>query len=124
MNTTRTTHWARQILTRFPLRALPVALAAGMLAACSPVGQTTGSGHAHWLRLSLGQGDPNTLNIHLEPSATTGYIAELTQAYLARYDDHAQPVPELATVIPTKANRGICATACAGPMARRSAPTT
>jgi peptide/nickel transport system substrate-binding protein len=91
------------------LRALPVALAAGMLAACSPVGQTTGSGHAHWLRLSLGQGDPNTLNIHLEPSATTGYIAELTQAYLARYDDHAQPVPELATVIPTKANRGISA---------------
>jgi peptide/nickel transport system substrate-binding protein len=83
------------------------AVVAGLFAACSPVSTTTGSGHAHHLRLSVGQGDPNTLNIHLEPSAITGYIAELTQAYLARYDSHGQPVPELVTVIPTQANGGI-----------------
>jgi peptide/nickel transport system substrate-binding protein len=93
---------------RRALRALVLTLMCGVLAACAPVGSAS-SGHAHWLRISIGQGDPNTLNIHLEPSATTGYIAELTQAYLARYDVHAQPVPELVTVIPTQANGGISA---------------
>jgi peptide/nickel transport system substrate-binding protein len=87
-------------------RALLVALACAALAACGPA-STPASGPAHWLRLAVGQGDPNTLNIHLEPSATTGYIAELTQAYFARYDAHAHPVPELLTVIPTQANGGI-----------------
>jgi peptide/nickel transport system substrate-binding protein len=89
-------------------RLLPGMLIAGLLAGCAPVA-TTVTAHAHWLRLALGQGDPNSLNIHLDPSGTTGYIAELTQAYLARYDERAQPVPELVTVIPTQHNHGISA---------------
>ncbi len=64
-------------------------------------------GAAHWLRISTGQGDPTTLNIHLCPSETTSAVAELTQAYLARYDGAGKPVPELVTVIPTKRNGGI-----------------
>jgi peptide/nickel transport system substrate-binding protein len=87
------------------LRAATLALTCAA-AACTPVG-TAPAGHAHWLRLSIGQGDPGSLNIHLDPSATTGYIAELTQAYFVRYDAHAQPVPELITVIPTRTNGGI-----------------
>lgn len=91
---------------KFVRTAALCALAA--LAGCAPAGHSSG-GHAHWLRLAIGQGDPNSLNIHLDPSATTGYIAELSAAYLARYDAHAQPVPELVTVIPTQANHGISA---------------
>lgn len=64
-------------------------------------------GETHWLRISTGQGDPNTLNIHLGPSEITSAVAELTQAYFARYDQNGRPVPELITVIPTHQNRGI-----------------
>lgn len=64
-------------------------------------------GEAHWLRISTGQGDPATLNIHLGPSEATSAIAELTQAYFARYDSAGKPVPELITVIPSRTNRGI-----------------
>ena len=65
--------------------------------------------HRHWLRVSTGSGDPNSLNIHQDPSLTTGLIAELSQAFLVRYDHAGQPIPELATVIPTKRNHGISA---------------
>ena len=85
------------------------ALGLALLAAgCTPAG-TAPPAHAHRLRIAIGQGDPNSLNIHLDPSGTTGYIGELSQAFLARYDEHARPVPELATVIPTQANHGISA---------------
>jgi len=95
-------------------RALVRACAIGVFAvitACSPMGsgRTAAASHPHWLRIANGQGDPNSLNIHLDPSATTGFIAELTQAYLARYDRGAHPVPELVTVIPTQRNHGISA---------------
>ncbi len=81
------------------------------LAACSHQTSegTTAAAHPHWLRISNGQGDPNSLNIHLDPSGVTGYISELSQAYLARYDRHAHPIPELVTVIPSKRNGGISA---------------
>ncbi len=92
------------------LRACTLALF-GAVVACAPVvnggaGPATGR---HWLRIATGQGDPNSLNIHLDPSGVTGYISELSQAYLARYDRHARPVPELITVIPTQRNGGISA---------------
>ena len=87
-------------------RTIAFALAVVFLSACSNTAPR-GGGRAHWLRLSTGQGDPNSLNIHLDPSATTGFIAELTQAYFARYDRDARPIPELLRVIPTRANGGI-----------------
>jgi peptide/nickel transport system substrate-binding protein len=85
---------------RGTLSAAAFALAA--LAGCS-----AHRDDAHWLRIASGQGDPNSLNIHLDPSALGGYISELTAAYFARYDKTGHPVPELLTVIPTQANGGI-----------------
>jgi len=87
-------------------RAAVAALALALVVGCSS-GSSSGGGPAHRLRIANGQGDPNSLNIHLDPSATTGFIAELSQAYFARYDRHAKPIPELVTVIPTRANGGI-----------------
>jgi peptide/nickel transport system substrate-binding protein len=76
------------------------------LAGCSSAPSASAS---HHLRVSIGLGDPNSLNIHLDPSGTTGYIAEMTAAWLARYDRNGRPVPELGVAIPTKANGGISA---------------
>jgi peptide/nickel transport system substrate-binding protein len=88
------------------IRPLAALLAAAVLAACGG-GSQGRQGKAHWLRIATGQGDPNTLNIHFDTSAMTGYISELTGAFLARYDKNAQPIPDLAVVIPTQANGGI-----------------
>jgi peptide/nickel transport system substrate-binding protein len=102
---------ARVRLVRFVGRGCAALVAASSLAlaGCSHGGSSATGGPAHWLRFAVGAGDPNYLNIHLDPSATTGYLAELTQAYLARYDRNGKPVPELATVIPTQRNGGISA---------------
>ena len=89
------------------VRALVIVALALALAACSVAGGGGRRGAAHELSIATGQGDPNSLNIHLDPSAITGYVAELTSAYLARYDRDARPVPELATVIPSQRNGGI-----------------
>ena len=87
------------------VRALLVAVLALAVAGCTTAGGRRGA--AHQLSIATGQGDPNSLNIHLDPSAITGYVSELSAAYLARYDRNAQPVPELATVIPSQRNGGI-----------------
>jgi peptide/nickel transport system substrate-binding protein len=52
-------------------------------------------------------GDINTLNPMFAQSLYVGYIAELTMAWLIKWDEHNRPYPELATEIPTKANGGI-----------------
>ena len=96
-----------KLRARFAIAVL-LTLCAVAGSGCAPTG-TASNTRAHWLRIAIGQGDPNSLNIHLDPSATTGYIAELTQAYLTRYDVNARPVPELVTVIPTQRNGGISA---------------
>ena len=85
--------------------ALSIALLA--LGSCSSGTNAGRDGRAHWLRIATGLGDPNSLNIHLDPSGTTGDVAELTQAYFVRYDRRAKPVPELITEVPTQANHGI-----------------
>ncbi|BDE08037.1 hypothetical protein WPS_33130 [Vulcanimicrobium alpinum] len=92
------------------LRACALAAASLFVAGCaSSSGPSGGTTHAHWLRLATGGGDPNSLNIHQDPSLTAGIIAELSQAYLVRYDRNGNPVPELATEIPTQRNHGISA---------------
>jgi peptide/nickel transport system substrate-binding protein len=93
----------RSALRSWSLVALAVALGG-----CAG-GGTSSHGRAHWLRFAVGQGDPGSLNIHLDPSPVTDYVAELSQAYFARYDRSGKPVPELVTVIPTRENGGISA---------------
>ncbi|MEO6913841.1 MAG: peptide ABC transporter substrate-binding protein [Candidatus Baltobacteraceae bacterium] len=83
------------------------------LAGCARVETTGGSGalapfaHPHSLVIADGTGDIPSLNPHLFTETTLSYIAELTMAYLARYDSNNKPIPELATIIPTQANGGI-----------------
>lgn len=88
------------------------------LAACTKAGTTneTAAGgtkahnsftQPHHLRIADGSGDIDSLNPHLFQETTLGNIAELTMAWLARYDAHNRPVPELLTVIPTQTNGGI-----------------
>ena len=48
-----------------------------------------------------------TLNTHLYTATSIVNLAELTMAYLSRYDRANRPVPELATVVPTEDNGGI-----------------
>jgi peptide/nickel transport system substrate-binding protein len=96
-------------------RIVALALLAAV-AACSQTGGGTTSGTGstaaaggttHWLRIADGAGDIDSLNPHLFTETTLGNIAELTMAYLVRYDKTGNPVPELATIVPTQANGGI-----------------
>ncbi len=87
-------------------RLLAFVLTASFLCGCG--GGTPGrEGKPHWLRIATGQGDPNTLNIHFDTSAMTGYVSELTGAFFARYDKNGNPIPDLALTIPTQSNGGI-----------------
>lgn len=54
-------------------------------------------------------GDIATLNPMLGAQIPLSRMAQLTMAWLVRYDSHNQPVPELAMQIPSKANHGISA---------------
>jgi peptide/nickel transport system substrate-binding protein len=81
-------------------------------AACTKVG-TTGEGARHpytvphVLRYATGE-DIAGLNTHLYNSAlTVGYMSALTAAWLTKTGPHNEPVPELATVIPSKENGGV-----------------
>jgi peptide/nickel transport system substrate-binding protein len=60
----------------------------------------------HTLRYTTAS-DINTLNPVLLQDFTLGLLSSLTMAWLVRYDFHNQPVPELATEIPTLRNGGI-----------------
>ncbi len=92
------------------LRILPVALvmavAASILASC-----TKGGSEANTTNLTIadGSGDIDSLNPHLFTELPLGFISEMTQAYLVKYDAENKPYPELVTVVPTQANGGISA---------------
>jgi peptide/nickel transport system substrate-binding protein len=92
----------------FVYRGLAVAVAATMLASCTK-GQSGGgpAPRTHSLTIADGTGDIPTLNPHLFTETTLGYIAELSQAYLVRYDQQNRPYPELVTQVPSQANGGI-----------------
>ena len=62
----------------------------------------------HVLRFATGE-DIVGLNPHLNTQLTLSYMSSMTMAWLVRYDRHNQPVPELATAIPSRANGGISA---------------
>ncbi len=62
----------------------------------------------HVLRYATGE-DIVGLNPHLVTQTTLSYMSSLTMAWLLRFDKHNHPVPELATVVPSRANGGISA---------------
>jgi len=98
-------------------RSIVVALCIAVaLAGCSKSapGGDAGTGARHpWTKPHvLTYGDPedvSTLNAHLSSFADTQYIAQMTAAWLVRWDQQNTAVPELATEIPTKANGGVSA---------------
>ncbi len=99
-------------MLRLFARMLAGALAVVVVAGCSKVG-TGGedSRHAytrpHELRFA-GAEDITGLNPLLATQAVVNYMANMTMAYLVKTDERGYPtVPELATVIPSKANGGI-----------------
>ncbi len=69
----------------------------------------SGAAPAHVLRATAAEGDVPTLNRHLSAGYTLGLLSQLTAAYLVRYDRNNRPIPELATVLPSKGNGGISA---------------
>lgn len=93
-------------------RALIAALAAAALSACTRVEQPGGPGPKnpwtipHTLRIGEVQ-DVSGLNPHIVAATSVGDLSQLTMAYLVRYDARDEPVPELATIVPTQANGGI-----------------
>ncbi len=97
-------------MTKSALRFTIVLAAAAALGACTKTGTIEGTApKTHYLRIADGSGDVPTLNPHLFTETTLGYISQMTQAYLVKYDAQNRPYPELLTVIPTQANGGISA---------------
>lgn len=78
------------------------------LCSCTKAGEAPAA-RSHTLIVADGTGDVPTLNPHLFTETTLGYIAELSQAYLIKYDAENKPYPELVTQVPTLSNGGISA---------------
>jgi peptide/nickel transport system substrate-binding protein len=87
------------------LRAAGALVAIAVLCSCTKAGVAPVA--ANYLTIADGSGDVPTLNPHLFTETTLGYISQMTQAFLVKYDAHNRPYPELLTVIPTQANGGI-----------------
>lgn len=51
--------------------------------------------------------EPDSLNPHIGSSAPTANLSEMTMAWLVRWNERNQPVPELATDIPSRTNGGV-----------------
>ncbi|MFY9779424.1 MAG: peptide ABC transporter substrate-binding protein [Candidatus Baltobacteraceae bacterium] len=102
-------------MPRILSRALALGAVALALAGCTKVGGAGSEGlrrnaftRPHVLRWSDNE-DVAGLNPHIVSQANVSWLSELTMAYLARYDRKNEPVPELATEIPTQRNGGISA---------------
>ncbi len=95
-------------------RLTMLTLGLGLVAGCTKV--DTGGGMAranpftvpHVLRYAAAE-DISTLNPALNQQGTLNLLAEMTMAYLFRYDRKNRPVPELATTVPSTRNGGISA---------------
>ncbi len=74
--------------------------------ALSLSGRTNAFTQPHVLRVAMDE-DVTTLNPWFSSTAAVSDIAQLTMAYLFRYDQKNRPVPELATFFPTRANGGV-----------------
>jgi peptide/nickel transport system substrate-binding protein len=90
--------------------ALQLVAGAAALPACTKVGTTGGieGGRHSWtvphtLRYADAE-DPVGLNPVVSTHASTSWLSQLWAAWLFRYDENYEPVPELATVVPTIQN--------------------
>jgi peptide/nickel transport system substrate-binding protein len=87
-------------------------LAAGVLAAlaasaCTKAGGggSSGPAGAHPDRLVISEAeDPKSLNPVLAAQSSTGSLSAFLFSYTVLYDDHARPVPDAVSEIPTRAN--------------------
>ncbi|MBV8116334.1 MAG: hypothetical protein JOZ01_00070, partial [Candidatus Eremiobacteraeota bacterium] len=95
------------MITHALARTLGLVLTAALLCSCTKGGGGGAGAPTHALTIADGTGDVPTLNPHLFTETTLGYIAELSQAYLVKYDTQNRPYPELATQVPTLSNGGI-----------------
>jgi|SRR5579872_1198978 len=90
--------------------ALTMLAATAVVPSCTKVSTQSGEAGArrpwtepHVLRWADGE-DPVGLNPVVTTHATTSWIAQLWGAWLFRYDEHLNPVPELGTDVPTIEN--------------------
>ena len=96
-------------------RSIGILLALVMAAGCTRVGTGGGAGGRanattipHTLRYATAE-DLVGLNPLLNTQGTLQYMSSLVMAWLIKWDRNNRPLPELATVVPTKANGGISA---------------
>ncbi len=94
-------------LSPFPVRALAAALAVG-LAACAQTGGGGSTGSRDVVRMVIGT-DPPGLNPMVFDNAQVSYLSHLFHGYLLRTDGAGRLIPDLATVVPARANGGISA---------------
>lgn len=92
-------------------RIAAAAIAVGLLAACTKVGQVTepGGGRQNaWTRpgvLRYSQNaDPKVLDPILASSTVVGDLTMFMYSYAVRYDDKARPVPDALSEVPTVEN--------------------
>lgn len=80
----------------------------GAPAASLPAQRVNSWTHPHVLRYTTTE-DISGLNPALVQQGTVFYMAQMTMAWLIKWDEHNNPYPELATQVPTKANGGVSA---------------
>ncbi|HEY6233761.1 MAG TPA: peptide ABC transporter substrate-binding protein [Candidatus Elarobacter sp.] len=98
-------------VSRFPFRALAAALAL-TFSACAHAGSSgsaTASGASRDVVRTLIGTDPPGLNPLVFDNAQVFYLAPLIHGYLLRTDGAGRLIPDLATVVPARANGGISA---------------
>jgi len=96
------------------LRKISAALLLIALAACTKTCGPAGGGgeransftHPHVLRYATAE-DIHGLNPVINQQTTLGLMASLTMAWLIKWDHNNNPIPELATEVPTQANGGV-----------------
>lgn len=74
----------------------------------APAAATNAFTIPHVLRYATAE-DITGLNPHLATQTVVNYLSTLTMAYLFKTGSHNEPVPELATEVPTQRNGGISA---------------
>ncbi len=95
-------------MNRFVAPAFAAAFALALIAPGSGQPARHPYTQPHMLRYATAE-DIEGLNPHLTSQLTVAYMSSLTMAWLLKSGAHNEPVPELATAVPSKANGGISA---------------